>query len=653
MLRQLRFICLFMMTAMSSCAQKQDQISISKADSTKLDLYDQKAIFYKQKDVDSALSNADKGLDLARKLGYPSAEALMLSRLAEINGLNGNPTAASKYQQQALKIYLMLRDSSRITSATSDLGMIEGRTKENPSGAMDLLQTALNQYQYRKDSIGIARTYRRMGAVSDFNQRHKKALQYYQKAEELNRTNKPTDEYYNLLGNIGRLQARTGAPDAAVAWLEKGIAKSLQSGHSKAMIKLLNHAGGLLDTLGEKKKALEYHNNAFQNAKLLGLPEEQARSLIGIARVLKTENSGQSITHLKNALSISRGIGHTRLTAEIYHSLAEVYKQQQRFDLALSALEEHHRLLDSLLESDKNTKIKVLQKDYELAESRIHIENLQLANIERTYERNVSMVIAISLLIILTLLTWYYFRIRKLNRDLRESNQIKDRLFTIIGHDLRNPIGSITSLLALMEEDELTPDEQRMMITEMRKQGNTSLEILNSLLNWGKAQLNGIEVKMENFKASTIIDRNITALQGQIHDKQVVIENSISPLLGICGDADHFDFIVRNLISNAVKFSYPGGKIKVSADTSSQPGQVIFSVSDTGKGISPAQQQQFKTENIAISFGTGGEKGTGIGLMLSKEFQKAAGQEIWLYSEEERGAAFYFNVKNQDQSQVL
>jgi len=648
MLRQLRFICLLMLVALSSCAQKYDQTSISEADSTTLKLYDQKALFYKQKDADSALSNADKGLKLARKLRYPPAEALMLSRLAEINGLNGNTTTATKYQQQALKIYQTLKDSTKITKATSDLGFIEGRTKEHLSEALDLLQAALNQYQYRKDSTGIANTYKRLGEVSEFNQKHKKALLYYQKAEELDKNTRATDEYYDLVGHIGQLQAKTGAPATAVAWLEKGIEKSMQSGHSKAMINLLNHAGGLLDTLGDKKKALQYHNQALQNAKLLGIPEEQARSLIGIARVLKTENAGQSIIHLKNALSISRSIGHIRLTAEIYHSLAEVYKQQQRYDQAISALEEHHHLLDSLLESDKNTKIKVLRKDYELAESRVHIENLELANIRSSYERNVSIVIALALLIILTLLTWYYFRIRKLNHALHESNQIKDRLFTIIGHDLRNPIGSITNLLGLMEEDELTPDEQRAMISEMRKQGNTSLEILNSLLSWGTAQLNGIEIKQENFRADEIINKNIAALHGQINDKHVIIEHDIHPSLGVCGDADHFDFIVRNLVSNAIKFSYPRGKIKISADTSSHPGQIIFSVSDTGKGISPAQQQQFKAENMSISFGTGGEKGTGIGLMLSKEFQKAAGHEIWLYSEEGKGTTFYFDV-NSDQ----
>lgn len=391
-----------------------------------------------------------------------------------------------------------------------------------------------------------------------------------------------------------------------------------------AQIATLNRTGEVHRKNKNKEKALYYHNQALQKARRYSLYEDQIRSLMGIAHVLKTDDADQSIVHLKNALQLADSIGQQRLSAEIYRSLSEIYRQQANYKQALQALEEHHRIADQLVQNDKDQKIVLLQK---------------------TYQRNVIFLVAIAIFVILIILFYDIRKTKKMNAKLHAANLIKDKLFTIIGHDLRNPIGSITDVLALMEHDELTADEQRHMISQMRKQGDVSLEILNSLLSWGQAQLNGITVQPVVFNPSKVITSNITALQGRAVEKSLEIQNQVPAGIQLTADQDHFDFVVRNLLSNAIKFSHDQSKITIAANTT-ESDQIVFSVKDEGVGISAAQQQAFLTDQLDVSFGTKGEKGTGIGLMLSKEFQKANGGAIWLESKTGEGTTFYFSYPN-------
>jgi len=386
-------------------------------------------------------------------------------------------------------------------------------------------------------------------------------------------------------------------------------------------IAMLNHTGELHRKNKNKEKALYYHHQALKKARRYNLYEDQIRSLMGIAHVLKTDDADQSIIHLKNALQLADSIGQQQLCAEIYRSLSEIYRQEANYQQALQALEEHHRIADQLVQNDKNQKIALLRK---------------------TYQRDGILLIAIAILLILLILLYDISKTKKLNAKLLAANQIKDKLFTIIGHDLRNPIGSITDMLALIEHNELTADEQRRMISEMRKQSDVSFEILNSLLSWGQAQLNGITIHPVVFHPSKVIINNITALQRKADEKSLVIQNQVPQDIQIRADQDHFDFVIRNLLSNAIKFSHDQGKITIDADITDEK-QITFLVKDEGVGINAAQQKAFLSNQLDVSFGTKGEKGTGIGLMLSKEFQKANGGAIWLESKIGEGSTFYFS----------
>ena len=632
--------CLALSILWSSCQQGNNsvQYSISPADTIAVQELEQKSIDQEQRNPDSALYFAHKGLQLSRALEYKLGEGHMLTRLAHIHKRYGSWDIATKYEQKALTIFSATHDSVGIATTFISLGTLAEKRGYYAKG-VNYIQKALGLYQRLTDTSGIITSYIHLGKMSAANHDRIAALRYYTRAKQYYK--KATSaQSFDIVHGIAMLHFSKDNHLAALDTYKRALTEGTRQYQPVHHIALLNHTGRTLDSLGEKEQALAYYQSALQQAKSQGLHEGMARSLLGMSRVAKDDN--QSVVHLTRALAIAKRIGNKQLSSEIYRSLATLYQQQSRHQDALVALEKHHHILDSLSEANNRQALAVVQKSYELAESRLRAETLTVFSREKINQRNISLLSAGAVLIILMILIIDFFSMRRLNANLLASNRIKDKLFSIIGHDLRNPISSISQMLLIMEEGGVDGEESRAMLTEMRKQSWATLEILTALLQWGQSQLKGVSVHQTIFNAKDSIRKNMEALNAQAAAKQIIIDDNTSGSVKIYGDINHFEFIVRNLLSNAIKFSYPKGHIEINAQNVDDSNEVRFTVKDWGKGISAPQRQQFRKSTLEVSFGTTGEKGTGIGLMLCKEFIKANHGRIWVESEEGKGATFYF-----------
>lgn len=376
---------------------------------------------------------------------------------------------------------------------------------------------------------------------------------------------------------------------------------------------------------GNKKMALHYHKQALHKAKAAHLPEHEARALLNIANLLKNEDVDKSLAYLDSALFIAKSIQHHQLAADIYHAMGEIYKQQENYQEALLALEEHHKLLDSLFATHKAQEI-------------AHIKTAE----KQKFERTVGILCIAAVGIIAFLFAYYFYKTRRLNRKLQESNRVKDKLFSILGHDLRGPAGSIIQALPIIESGSLPPAKRQEIVEHVKAQGQAFLETLDSLLQWGKSQLQGTKVQQTKFNPQEIVTKNIEVLGGLASKKDLHIKQQFPRLFSVYADADHFDFIIRNLLSNAIKFSHPGGTITITAEEKKE--EVIISVRDEGVGIPLEKQKEFDNGNLQVAYGTRGEKGTGLGLLLTKEFIKANKGNIWLESHPGQGTTFYVSL---------
>lgn len=225
---------------------------------------------------------------------------------------------------------------------------------------------------------------------------------------------------------------------------------------------------------------------------------------------------------------------------------------------------------------------------------------------------------------------------------LEELNQFKDKLFSIIAHDIRSPITSLLSTLNSVKDEALTIQDLYESLPELTKNTSNILELIDSLFGWARTQLGGAKVYPRIFLLDTIIDNEIDFFSTRAKEKKISLSKSNSPLINVFADKDMISLVIRNLISNAVKFCRSGDKIEISVKNLNDVVEV--EVSDTGKGISKEMLDKLFTTGVVSTEGTSGEMGTGLGLMLSKEFVEKNGGTLYVKSEVEKGSQFYFTI---------
>lgn len=639
-------ILLFLLLGISSSAFSQvnilelhSKLRKTRNDKAKLPLYLSISHYYQQKQSDSASLYAIEGLKIATRLKDKKSQGLLLYQLGLINIENDNLSTAHEHMTAALEIFEELKDRKNIILTFEELGVIQSKGN-NLVQATVYLGKAIQLSKETKDTLNMIHSYLKLGCIHEFNEDHSKALTYFKKAQELNKNLPLTKVNLAILHHIGRVHLKTGNHEAAIAHFKQGIESTDTSVHKN--IKFLTQTADAFQQAGRNDSALRYHKDALDKAQKFSLPEEQAKVLIKMAGIVKNSNSNKSLEHLQNALTIAKNISHPKLTAEVYRAMSEIYRQQQRYDDAIFTLEQQHALLDSLFIINQTHELAGIQAKNALLESTERVELLE-------QKRRLGIAFGLTFVLItllVGLLVWNNVRKTKaINEKLSESNLVKDRLFSIIGHDLRGPIGNMPQLLSILEIEGLPVEEQQEIVAILKQQSEASFEVLTSLLNWGKIQIQGVAVSMSDFKPKGIVNKNIGVVQNQAKEKSVSITNNVDADLSVFADASHFDFIIRNLLTNAIKFSYQDGTIEINSAPSTEKNFVVFSVRDTGAGISAEQQKQFLKSNIDVSYGTKGEKGTGLGLLLIKEFVQSNGGKIWLESEEKMGSTFYFSLK--------
>jgi len=229
--------------------------------------------------------------------------------------------------------------------------------------------------------------------------------------------------------------------------------------------------------------------------------------------------------------------------------------------------------------------------------------------------------------------------------QLKELNTTKDTFFSILAHDLKNPFTSLYSIsdILIANYQNLEEKEKLMMLRNMHKSAEHIFNLLENLLTWSSSQRGSIDYSPEKFNISSLIQMNMNLHKLPAEKKGVVLATNIADDLPAYGDREMTSTVIRNLINNAVKFSNKGGTVEVKILNKKKLFEVI--VSDHGVGI-PAEdlKKLFRIDEKYKSVGTEGESGTGLGLVLCKEFVEKNGGEIWCKTEEGSGTEFHFTI---------
>jgi signal transduction histidine kinase len=227
-------------------------------------------------------------------------------------------------------------------------------------------------------------------------------------------------------------------------------------------------------------------------------------------------------------------------------------------------------------------------------------------------------------------------------KELAESNAVKDKLFSIIAHDIKAPLNSLKGFLSLLNSKSLSANEQTELLKNIDNHFNHTSELIDNVLLWAQTQMNGITLSKELIDVKQVADKAVELLQVQATKKEISVENR-TPSHKTLADSNMLELVFRNLIANAIKFTGQNGKVTITSVI--ENGVATFCIEDNGVGISKeAIETLFRLDKTFTTLGTEKEKGSGLGLSLCKDFITRHGGNLWLESEVSKGTKFYFTL---------
>ena len=390
----------------------------------------------------------------------------------------------------------------------------------------------------------------------------------------------------------------------------------------------------------------------------LGLRNVQAAVRFHIANLYFFMNRFQESEQLaKEALSLSEDITDPAFFISVHKLLADIYSTTGDYKSAYKYLKQQKTLQDSIFTASKAAQIEELQTRYdtEVKDKTIATQSIQLSFNKKV---NIFLWIGLLLLAIIGLLIYrtqrrtqrFNIRISKQSSELQSKSQelealnsAKDRLFGVISHDLRTPVNSLISFTDLLESASLSPEKFQQYLVALKQSLGYTSDLLENLLYFAKTQIQAYQPNLKPVKIEEKIEEAVALNDPSILKKDIQVITDIQRGVITIADDQMVALILRNLISNAIKYSFSGGQIVISSWE--KDNQVYCRIQDEGVGLAPellAKLMDAGNNQLAINStaGTAHEKGTGLGLTLCRTFITLLNGQLLVTSEEGKGTAF-------------
>ncbi len=344
-----------------------------------------------------------------------------------------------------------------------------------------------------------------------------------------------------------------------------------------------------------------------------------------------------------NAISIAEENHFTEVLQEALESVYPVVRQRDP-NKALDYLERSMGLRDSIFNENQQHLIRDYQVRYAMQE-----KDHELALEQAKTRQNRMYVIVLAIIAFLSgviAVIWYRLaKVRKKrNEELQRVNQTKDRLLSIVSHDVKTPVGAICTVLRQMTNhyDNMSDTDRKASLVMMHTSAEALDDRVKNIMQWVRGELENSEIRRNSFNLSRLADDCIKMQVAAADAKTLKVVNEVEPSLTVNDDENAVSLVLQNLLSNAVKFSYPGGEIRVKAEE--KDGRVWLVVEDDGMGITEKKLEKIFQFMTSSAKGTGGETGTGIGLFVSKQLVDKMGGEISIESVKGEGTTVRFSI---------
>lgn len=580
-----------------------------------------------------AIDSYKETYEVAKEIDDFKNEGFLLFEIAnvyyDINDLN----KALEYAIKSANIFITNNIEIGKASAYNFIGYVHMALKNNDL-AEEYCEKAYSLYLKENDLKGLSITLNNLGVLYNTNKNNQKAIEFYSKSLVYAKQQNDDDAISTAMNNIGMIYVEMGQ-------IEKGLKYYFES--QEYSIKLFDKSGYI---------------NTFNNI---------------AAAYLQAGNLQKADEYVNKALPFARKLTDLTYIQECYQILSKIYSMKGMFNKAFEYKSLQLAYNDSLYTRQQTSSILEMQTRFETVAKEKEIQLLkkdkEIGTLEVERHKSFQKYLVIFSILLLLLITVIIFSLRvkrknnlllsvknreleQINKKLIDSEQnlielnaTKDKFFSIIAHDLKNPFNALLGFSQLLERnyDTYTKAEIKEYINVIYESSQSLFKLLDNLLQWSRTQTGSITYNPEFFELLPAIKQEITYLQFYADKKKIAIKIAVDGTISAFADKNIISTVIRNLVNNAIKFTNSNGRVEIRAAETIN--EIEVSIADTGVGIDADDLEKlFQLSNSISNKGTANEEGTGLGLLLCKEFIERNGGRIWANSNKGKGSTFYFTL---------
>ncbi|SNS69456.1 Signal transduction histidine kinase [Belliella buryatensis] len=562
---------------------------------------------------DSLLIYAAKTLEASQNLNYQLGIAQSYTNFGVYHYQKSNNGTAIDYYLKAKEIYDQLKLTSKSASTSNNIGLIYFREKDYKK-ALEYHQEAIDLTEKEDNFLNRANYKLNKALAVNFVDSFDQALPiYYEAIRDLEQTN---DYGYlsNAYLNLGNRFGANGKLDSVKKYFDKGL------------------------MMAQKTDDFEALSYAYTSQ---------------IKYYVATDNPDEALDFAEKSLSNALKSGVISNISDAYNTISQLQESLGNVQGALDNLKNHYTYKDSLRQKEQTLEIARIEGN-KLLEREKAIFDLELKTKEKSNQQKL---LIIGLLFILFLISIILFimvnrnlnkskkqyqllktkneEIRMLAMNLKRMNEHQNQIFSIIGHDLTGPVKSLVAVAELINEKQLDSEDLSEIMPHLSMEIKRAGITLENLLHWSISQKEGENINPEHFNLKLLFNEITNSLQYAIDHKQHQIKIEVDDSLMLYADKQMIQIALRNILSNAIKFTNKGGLISCSANVTHD--KMMICIEDNGIGISEINLAKLEENNLVSSFGTNQEKGTGLGIALCKRYVEKNNGEMEIQSKVNQG----------------
>lgn len=611
--------------------------------------------------ADSSILWFIKALKTAQKNNDTKQAGLSINNIGVYYAAIGNNQMAMSFYNKSLFIRKAINDSLGMSSCLNNMANTNLKLGNYLDSRFQLLLSIKIKIAF-SDTNSIGRSFINLSNTYLYTKELDKAETSLKLARHWLELAGAQTEIFSIYTNLGASYYFNKNFKAAKIEFEKALENVLKSNDLFNIAIAYNNLGEVETEFDNYEKAETYFLKSAAICRQINDYESEASSYMGMAQIYEHKKQyAKAISFFKNACDILNKYDFKPNYSEGLKSISNAYEKAGDYKNALENFRQHVELERGLEANNSKEKIQKLEYENELEQKQSQISILEK---EKELAESISLrnkliivflfltILAISIILVITLrsrkakikdnllIKSQAEELGKQASELIKLNAIKDKTFSILSHDLKSPVVALQQTLYLLDENLLEKDEFIFMKDSLREKFINLNQLLDNLLNWSKVRMSGeSSTHPEKISVEEIINQNLKLFNPQIEQKKLDIICQIENNAYVFADPNQLDLVIRNILTNSIKFSFSDAKIIIESNLLNN--KCIISIKDFGTGMNPNVLETINQgDSTKSKVGTNGEKGTGIGLMISRDFIIQNNGKLIIESESGKGSTF-------------